>query len=90
MVNEGDRPSSATRVKFSLELMSATMYFLDLNFVYVRLTLFQNKNTWSSALKWYVWNQKVETAESKSLSLRKLRHFLISKTCFDVTNIIVS
>ena len=25
-----------------------------------------------------------------SLSLRKLRHFLISKTCFDVTNIIVS
>ena len=25
--------------------------------------------------------QKVETAESKSLSLRKLRHFLISKTC---------
>ena len=30
----------------------------------------------------------VKLLESKSLSLRKLRHFLISKTCFDVSNII--
>ena len=46
----------------------------------------------ASKLETFVWifNYKVETAESKSLSLRKLRHFLISKTCFDVTNIIVS
>ena len=28
--------------------------------------------------------------KSIPLFLRKLRHFLISKTCFDVTNIIVS
>ena len=37
-----------------------------------------------------IFNQKVETAESKSYFLKRLRNVLILKTCFDVANIIVS